>query len=186
MTDYIFGYGSLILKESRNRTGISGEVFPVRVRGYQREWNQQVGGETYLGITKNLESKCNGVLFEIPEGEIEKFDEREIGYTRVKIPLEKIESLKDKNLPKGNYWIYLPVQDKSLVRPTKKFPIVQSYIDVILTGCLQISKDFAKEFMKTTFKWNCIENDRANPKYPRALKELKFKYEIDKLMEGLK
>ena len=32
-------------------------------------------------------------------------------------------------------------------------PIAQSYVDIILRGCLTISKDFAKEFILTTQGW---------------------------------
>ena len=35
-----------------------------------------------------------------------------------------------------------------------RYPILQTYIDVCLTGCLEYGEDFAKEFILTTFGWS--------------------------------
>ena len=37
--NYIVGYGSLISSESRARTGISGEAFPVIINGIEISWS---------------------------------------------------------------------------------------------------------------------------------------------------
>lgn len=34
-----------------------------------------------------------------------------------------------------------------------RFPILQSYLDIVLTGCLEYGVDFAQEFIQTTFLW---------------------------------
>jgi len=51
MNNYIFGYGSLVNKESRGLTGKSALIGPVRVRGIRRGWNVQVTDKTVLGAT---------------------------------------------------------------------------------------------------------------------------------------
>lgn len=181
--NYVFSYGSLILKKSRDRTGVSGEVFPARVKGYQRIWGDRHGKGTYLAIKEDSESSCNGVIVEIPKNQLEKFDAREEGLTRSRIDKEEIKRLDREDLPDGNYWVYIPDETKEA---SENFPIPQSYIDVILTGCLEIGKDFAKEFIKTTKEWNYIENDRENPKYPRALDKLRYKEEINNLLDLIK
>jgi hypothetical protein len=35
----------------------------------------------------------------------------------------------------------------------RAFPISQSYVDIILRGCLSISRDFARRFLETTHGW---------------------------------
>ena len=36
---FIFGYGSLIYKDSRDKSGESGDSIPVKVNGIRRGWN---------------------------------------------------------------------------------------------------------------------------------------------------
>ncbi len=177
--NYLFGYGSLILKESRNRTGISGEVYPSILKNYQRFFGDKHQEEIYLAVKENPSAECNGVLVEIPEEELKKFDKREGESLRIKLNPKNISLKENKKLPKGKYWVYVP---KKIVLPSKDFPIVQSYIDVVLTGCFELGKNFAEEFMNTTKGWAFIENDREKPKYPRNLKELSYKKEIDNLI----
>ncbi len=168
MKQYIFGYGSIINKDSVNKTTIEKERIIKTITGYRREWNINIKShfQTALGIVKNKDSTCNGVLVEVDD--ITAVDKREIGYTR-----EKVDE---------NIWIYVPELTGSA---TKEYPIMQSYIDVILEGCFKISKEFAKEFIDTTGGWNeHIIYDREDPKYPRAQKELKYKLEIDNLLSN--
>jgi len=48
-------------------------------------------------------------------------------------------------------WVYVQQNPQP---PTDEHPIVQSYVDTILRGCLSISEDFAKEFILTTKGWS--------------------------------
>mmetsp|Transcript_2492 Transcript_2492/g.5277 ORF Transcript_2492/g.5277 Transcript_2492/m.5277 type:complete len:338 (-) Transcript_2492:121-1134(-) len=48
-------------------------------------------------------------------------------------------------------WVY--VQSKNLPAE-RSFPIPQSYVDIIIRGCLSISHDFARRFLETTFGWS--------------------------------
>ena len=51
--------------------------------------------------------------------------------------------------------------------PDIDFPILQTYIDVCLTGCLEFGEDFAEEFLETTFAWNQFWiNDRVLARRP--------------------
>jgi len=38
--------------------------------------------------------------------------------------------------------------------PSLSHPILQTYIDVVITGCLEYGEDFCREFIKTTFLWS--------------------------------
>lgn len=53
-------------------------------------------------------------------------------------------------------WVYI---QENPIPPTEEFPIVQSYVDTIIQGCLQISKEFASEFILTTKGWSPEELD---------------------------
>lgn len=88
--------------------------------------------------------------------------------------------------PKVNIWVYVP---RKRMMPTVDHPIVQTYVDTILRGCLEISEEFAAQFLSTTTGWHPDEevhedsvvsvgdvipdqvpliNDRKNPIYRRG------------------
>ena len=50
-------------------------------------------------------------------------------------------------------WIYVP-KIQYTAYATTSCPIIQSYIDIIIRGCLSISHDFAKQFLLTTHGWS--------------------------------
>ena len=190
VSNFIFGYGSLICSKSRAKTGDSGQAIPVRVNGLERQWNlpfeSEIAGRLIIavGVIVNSERTCNGVITPVPVRELPKFDAREEGYTRVKLdPKEVTAFLPDDVIPQGDIWVYL-VDD--LQKPSKEAQLMQSYIDVILTGCLDISKQFARDFITTTTGWNRLWlNDRKTPGYPRAMKEVPRLQEIDSLLKEL-
>ena len=41
-----------------------------------------------------------------------------------------------------------------LLPPSITHPILQTYIDVCLSGCLEYGEEFAREFIRTTFLWS--------------------------------
>ncbi|MBT4935273.1 gamma-glutamylcyclotransferase [Candidatus Woesearchaeota archaeon] len=169
MKNFIFGYGSLISTESRVRTANTGDAIPVRVHGLQRAWNfhNKVRKRNALGVILNGDSVCNGIITEVNEETFADFDVREEGYNRIEIDPKNIEVLKD-SLPEGNFWVYVP---KESILPTKDSPVEQSYVDVVITGCLEFGEDFAQELINSTLYWDhAWVNDRKNPSYPRYLK----------------
>ena len=73
-SQYLFGYGSLIQRESRMRTWASASsAFPVIVKGVSRGWFDQTGGPswnpTYLGAVLDSAGTCNGVIFPVTSEE---------------------------------------------------------------------------------------------------------------------
>ena len=167
--NFIFGYGSLISKESREKTGISKESYIATLKEFQRTWNVKIkeAKATALGIIKNKKYSCNGILFEIPEKELENFDKREKKYySRIEIDPKLLKIQNFPNIQNIKIWTYAT---KTPEKPTKNFPILLSYIDVILKGCLDTGENFTEEFIKTTDGWEFMLNDRKNPKYPRAI-----------------
>lgn len=168
MKHYIFGYGSLINTESRLRTAQTGKAISVKVNGLQRAWNfhNPERKRNVLGVIINPKSTCNGVLIEIPEENLAHFDQREEGYDRVELKKENIFA--DEEIEDGHYWVYIPKEPRE---PSVESPLHQSYIDVVIAGCLEFGEDFAQEFILNCLYWDSHWiNDRDNPSYVRTLK----------------
>jgi hypothetical protein len=165
---YVFAYGSLMNAESRASTGRSGVAIPARVEGFQRSWNvgDQAARLTFLGVVQQEESATNGVLVSASAAELLRFDRRETGYTRINVDSARIVSFRGEQIPQEPIWIYLP--DKP-ARPSTDCPIAQSYVDVVLAGCLEVGESFAAEFVRSTTNWHGPwVDDRAAPRYARA------------------
>ena len=153
-TNFIFGYGSLINSQSRNSTAAAPiPAIPVRVSpalGYIRTWNDRsASGFTALGLRKPLPGEAartiNGALDPVEGDDMSKFDAREEGYVRVEVPLTDIAAVGWQPLPtSGRIWVYVPQKPTSagepgvgLPEPDAEFPLLQSYIDVVVEGGLE-------------------------------------------------
>ncbi|KAI8900789.1 hypothetical protein BC833DRAFT_580524 [Globomyces pollinis-pini] len=92
------------------------------------------------------------------------------------IPISDITNLSNVHLPENSIvWVYEIHTElaKNYSTTSQQWifqkhsasplcPIPQSYIDCILSGCMQFGTDFAKEFITTTKGWSaeCWINDR--------------------------
>jgi hypothetical protein len=173
---YIFGYGSLVESKSRAMTWPSAiYASPAIVKGIERGWFDQTGGPslstTYLGAVAAEGSQCNGVIFSITAQGLASYDQRETGYKREKIAAGSITMLDGTSAaPDGDIWYYAN-QKKRYASP--ELPIVQSYVDVCMNGCLEIEATyplakkakFAETFLKTCSNWSeWWVNDRLYPR----------------------
>jgi hypothetical protein len=178
---YVFGYGSLMERASRTRTNPDAVgAWPARVTGCQRGWFHQfakhVGSScTYLGAVESAEATINGVIYLV--GDFEKTKERETGYTATPLPADRIEMLDGAGSWDRGKDVYIFVSDDAYISktkaPTPAFPMVQSYVDICVNGCLEIealyrsTHGFVQEFIKTTTGWNAYwVNDRLYPRRP--------------------
>ena len=162
---YIFGYGSLINAYSRQQTGNTGDVIPVLVNGLQRHWGKIEGSYPISPLVVVREKgQCNGVLIEVDNVALIEFDKREHGYQRVEIEWDNITFVCPQLLTmNGPVWVYI---NDDFCSPCHQKPIIQTYVDTVLAGCLAISPQFAELFMSTTQGWqHAYENDRHQPKY---------------------
>jgi len=174
---YIVGYGSLMETTSKNNTDhTSGENRPVMIDNYQRGWfakGLSVGlSTTYLGIIKQPNAHFNGTIFRLATpNTIKNYDKREKYYCRALVPAASIHPLDHHPLPKGQFWIY-ETKPEFIAKPSGKYPIIESYVDIFLSGCLEIEKkfhlnDFTAECIKTTTDWSPHwVNDRVYPRRP--------------------
>jgi hypothetical protein len=122
-----------------------------------------------MGVRLTQDAECVGVLLPVNEQELAQFDEREAGYDRVPLAFDQVDAVpfldEEKHYQndlflqakQGNVtddlrlWVYVPRTEEP---PAEEAPIVQSYLDTILRGCLSISERFAKEFIRTTKGWH--------------------------------
>ncbi|MBC7006006.1 gamma-glutamylcyclotransferase [Photobacterium sp. BZF1] len=160
---YIFGYGSLINHASRLLTGQAKEAQPVTVNGLQRHWGKVDGSYRISPLVAALgDGRCNGVLVRVDEKALQQFDHRERGYRRIELDPTQVET----HRPLGGdipVWVYTKDDHEP---PCHQQPIMQTYVDTVLAGCLSISGSFAKTFVETTIGWHHpLENDRHQPKY---------------------
>lgn len=178
----LFGYGSLICADSRRRTGVGQAAQAVEIAGIERRWSVPVPdyGATAVGAHLNAESRCNGVVFIVDDANLERFDAREQGYDRHRIDWAQVRALDNQALPtEVPLWAYVGHSSET---PQPQRPIMQSYVDVILNGCLDYSDAFARRFVHTTGPWQHLIDDRAAPQYPRARLDPKLPAIVDALL----
>ena len=195
-TQFIFGYGSLINSASRNATaGKPTIAIPARLSadfGYIRTWNDRtLSGFTALGLRKQHPgepgSTINGVLYPADADDMAKFDAREHGYVRVEVPAQFVESVSWQRLPEqGRIWVYVPVRPggvpgEGLPEPDADYPVLESYVDVVVEGALEYGPEYAQELIATTADWSRFWlNDRELARRP-WVHDAKFG-SVDKLL----
>ncbi|MCB5162364.1 gamma-glutamylcyclotransferase family protein [Marinomonas algarum] len=165
---FILGYGSLINGESRAKTGETGDVWPVKLHDFERHWSEMSCefGMSSVAVVAAPGRACNGVLVEVPQDQFPFFDEREVGYQRTEVTPSQLSGYQQGSLPAGTYWVY---HTDEVVAPHPGSPIALSYLDVILSGCLERGDAFTEDFLTLTQGWSSpLLNDRPAPRYPRA------------------
>ncbi len=175
---YIVGYGSLMQDESRKRTSPqAGAAHPVDVQGFRRGWFARpplVGfTTTFLGALPDPPNHLNAVIYQVDLDEVAATDRREASYCRASVAIAAIKSL-DKAFapaPEGQAWIYVN-RPQGIAPPDARYPIVESYVDIFLSGCLEQEQrfgltGFARDCLTTTSDWSTHwVNDRLYPRRP--------------------
>jgi hypothetical protein len=194
----MIGYGSLIDEASRRRTVPHAiDATPIALAGYRRTWGHRVdavgyvGATTFLTVVPDAAASLNGVVFEMPEDRLEELDARERGYDRVAIPPTALTVLSPEDAtPSGAIWMY--VSDPADLRePDAEFPIIQSYVDVCMSGCFDIERaeppacaGYARDFVSTTQGWSAAwVNDRIHPRRPQ--RDVPYARDIDTMLRDM-
>lgn len=184
MDHYIVAYGSLLSSASKNRTDPNtGPNIPAEIRGFSREWNCRGTSisfsTTFLGTVANQNDAFNAAFFKVPSSDsLGGFDAREEFYCREEVSRDMIILLESsfeasgfKEPPPGQYWIYVTRPEDTEV-PSWEYPIVQSYVDIFISGCLEIQaehqlENYAQSCIQTTREWaHAWVNDRIHPRRP--------------------
>jgi hypothetical protein len=154
-------------------------ALPVIIKGMERVWSKRTTMMTAMGVRFQVGSSTTGVLISVSPKEIQQLDLREQGYDRLEIhasDIEKVSFLNDSSVYNGwdwifesedtvdkkrkrtvdmkrlRVWVYMP---QKFSPPSVEYPIVQSYVDTILRGCLDVGgEDFARDFILTTIGWH--------------------------------
>ena len=192
---YMIGYGSLMNKSSKLSTEPNaGESRPVSLTGFQRSWNTHgVYPTTFLGSQPSESATMVAALYRDYPGEDGKLasDAREIDYCRAAVKPETVTMLDgSESLASVEVWIYVN-KPETLKLPDAGHPIVQSYVDIFITGCLQLQElvtdpdlDFVEQCILTTDGWSkSWVNDRLYPRRPYHYEPKAF--QIDKYLQRL-
>jgi hypothetical protein len=180
--NFIFGYGSLLNAASRAMTeGRPVPAIPARVSaelGFLRNWSDRSpSGFTALGLRRphpgEAAQTINGVLYAVEGTDMARFDAREQGYARLPVPRDMIQPVSWQALPPtGEIWIYVPMRPghapgEALPLADPEFPLLQSYIDVVVEGALDYGEAYAREVLETTADWSRYWlNDRELARRP--------------------
>mmetsp|Transcript_7777 Transcript_7777/g.12360 ORF Transcript_7777/g.12360 Transcript_7777/m.12360 type:complete len:506 (-) Transcript_7777:618-2135(-) len=82
-------------------------------------------------------------------------------------------------------WIYMM---KSWEKRSPSSAVLQSYVDVVLTGALEYHEEFCKEWITACYQWGgCVKHDRREPMYPRCLRAMpeELSSKIDSLLPAI-
>jgi hypothetical protein len=178
IAQYIIGYGSLMQDESRKRTSPHAAVaHPVEVSGFQRRWiarGDAMGfSTTYLGVTADPAAQLTAVMYQVDLNDLRATDLRESSYCRVQVAVAQLKPL-EKSLVETEprqAWIYVN-KPGAIATPSAQFPIVESYVDIFVAGCLEQEQrfeleGFAARCLTTTRDWSAHwVNDRIYPRRP--------------------
>ena len=177
LPQYIIGYGSLMERESKRSTELdAGENLPVIVSGFERSWSiPGIYPTTFLGVLPVEGAEMAAAIYRsFPDDGILSSDARELDYCRAAVDPGGVTVLDGSKLPEmSQIWVYTNKPDK-IGAPTPDHPIVQSYVDIFITGCLDMqalvvdqSIDFVERCVRTTQGWSeHWVNDRIFPRRP--------------------
>ncbi len=172
--EYMVSYGSLLSAFSRKYySGINSTIVPVLLKGWRRAWCTRYSDEnaTYAGAHKDTDATIHSVL--IPTQITADLRQRERYYDFVKVDQDTIRCHESGlNLPdKADvYWV---CKTNRIDYSTVDYPLPQSYVDTCIVGCLEISEQFAWEFIMETAAWDSYwinDRDRTTPIFPRTVK----------------
>lgn len=184
-----FGYGSLVNRDTRPPDE---PAACARLHGWHRVWGHRSGGSAArapscsltidpdagirtIGVAANDAGRdgdarggIDGVVVSLPIEALAVLDARESGYERLTLPATDFE------LPEGlgadEVHVYRSLPENRLPA-TPAQPILQTYVDCVLAGYLRVYGEGGLDaFLSSTNGWEgAIENDRAAPRYPRAI-----------------
>lgn len=158
MSTYVFGYGSLINMKYTDEisNSLTRRICPVMIKGLKREFNVSTESNTHkvLGIKKNVNHFCNGILFKVNEEELNKLKMREKQYYIIFLNINHIifKYNQTKQFKKGDRIIcFIPLKEYIYnKKDALNKPISNRYFDICKEGCINISKEFYQDFIETT------------------------------------
>jgi hypothetical protein len=158
---YFFGYGSLV----NSATHDFADPQPARLAGWRRVWRHtDLRPVAFLTVVRAPGSDIDGMIAHVPGNDWAALDQREWAYDRI-----PVSDAVTHRLPHPAEIAVYAVPETRQQSPTERFPVLLSYIDVVVQGYLRaFGQDGADRFFATTDGWETpVLNDRAQPRYPR-------------------
>ncbi len=158
---YFFGYGSLV----NTATHDFPDPQPAQIRGWRRAWRHtDLRPVAFLTAIPDAQSCIDGMIAHVPRGDWGALDEREWAYDR----LPATHAVAHRVRRPLDIAIYAVPEDRH-TEPCDQFPILMSYLDVVVQGYHRVfGTEGVDRFFATTDGWDSpILNDRAAPRYPR-------------------
>jgi len=129
-----------------------------------------------LGTYPKKNSIINCTIFPVNKNQLIELDSREKYYKKIEINYNDIQIIKGDKL-NNKIKIFCYIIDKKLFKkPSLKYPILQSYIDICIKGCLYIdfilknkNFEFTIKFIQNTYNWKKLKywiNDRIYSRRP--------------------
>src|SRR5258708_1949501 len=152
----MFGYGSLLLKRSMERTlgGLySGPSVTCSVRGWRRTWDvflpnhgEYLGNDAvvpgniiYLNVRRDANTYVSGILYVVSTVALADFDAREWVYDRVDVTA----SLQGVEVRGGRSWMYVAKPEFVVTAPQfPEYAVRQTYIDIVNQGLEELGPEF--------------------------------------------
>ncbi len=172
----------------------------VRVNNLKRGWYFHAGNPlnkitktwTTLGAYKCKGHTCNGTLFPVTDEQLARVDLRETGYIRTKLDKKDITFINGAGIPDDAIVYYYAIDKSKISKPNDKYPILQSYVDLCMSGCVLTDQllgnknyEYTTEFVKTTHKWKNYKywlNDRIYPRRPAIY--VPYAFTIDTILNA--
>lgn len=158
---YFFGYGSLVNRATHDFP----DPQPATLTGWRRAWRHtDLRPVAFLTAVPAPGAQIDGMIAHVPHDDWAALDQREWAYDRVPATKAVAHGVKHP----VEIAVYAVPEDRH-TEPTDRYPILLSYIDVVVQGYLhEYGAGGAERFFETTDGWEAtIVNDRAEPRYPR-------------------
>ena len=158
---YFFGYGSLVNTSTHDFP----DPQPAQLTGWRRAWRHtDLRPVAFLTAIPDASCTIDGMIAHVPNDDWEALDDREWAYDRVPVT----EHVTHRRAHPTDVAVYA-VPEGRHTTPSEAYPILMSYLDVVVQGYLRsFGLDGAMRFFETTDGWGSpILNDRAAPRYPR-------------------
>lgn len=161
----LFGYGSLLLKSSMERTlarAYGAEPVVCRVDGWRRAWNATTPNDRYFYLEDRRRhypariiylnvvpdgGSINGLLYVVDERDLPGFDRREFTYSRV-----DVRGRLDVTVAGGPVWMYVSQPAHLLAGPASRrdAALRRSYLQLVDSGLANLGEEFRSGYQRST------------------------------------